>query len=89
MAGYRCPEKPVGLMGLGLALRVRQGLARVARVAVQSPHLNHSLTQGNQMKAHALFAAEVVAVLFVVALVQKNFMNLPVVGEYLPGYTAR
>ncbi len=41
------------------------------------------------MKAHALFAAEVVAVLFVVALVQKNFMNLPVVGEYLPGYTAR
>ena len=41
------------------------------------------------MKAHAIFAAEVVAVLFVVALVQKNFMNLPVVGEYLPGYTAR
>lgn len=41
------------------------------------------------MKAHALFAAEVVAVLFVVALVQKNFMNLPIVGEYLPGFTAR
>jgi len=41
------------------------------------------------MKAHALFAAEVVAVLFAVALIQKNFMNLPVVGEYLPGYTAR
>lgn len=41
------------------------------------------------MKAHALFAAEVVAVLVVVALVQKNFMNLPVFGEYLPGYTAR
>lgn len=41
------------------------------------------------MKAHAMFAAEVIAVLFVVALIQKNAMNIPVVGEYLPGYTPR
>lgn len=41
------------------------------------------------MKAHLYFGLEVIAVLFVTALVQKNFMNIPVVGEYLPGYTAR
>ena len=41
------------------------------------------------MKDKAIFAAEVLAVLVAVALIQKNFMNVPVVGEYLPGYTAR
>lgn len=41
------------------------------------------------MKDKAIFAAEVLAVLVAVALIQKNFMNVPVVGEFLPGYTAR
>lgn len=41
------------------------------------------------MKSKAIFAAEVLAVLVAVALIQKNFMNVPVVGEYLPGFTAR
>ncbi len=38
------------------------------------------------MKAHALFAAEVAAVIIVIALFQENVMNVPVVGKYLPGF---
>ncbi len=41
------------------------------------------------MKAHALFAAEVAAVLVAIAIFQKNVMNVPVVGEFLPGFTVR
>ena len=41
------------------------------------------------MKDKLMFAAEVSAVLVVIALFQKNAMNVPIVGEYLPGYTAR
>lgn len=41
------------------------------------------------MKDKLMFAAEVAAVLVVIALIQKNVMNVPVVGEYLPGFTAR
>lgn len=41
------------------------------------------------MKAHLMFAAEVAAVLVVIALIQKNVMNIPVFGADLPGYTAR
>ena len=40
------------------------------------------------MKAHAMFAAEVAAVLIVIALIQQNVMNIPVVGAYLPGFKA-
>lgn len=35
------------------------------------------------------FAAEVAIVVGLIALVQAKFMNIPVVGEYLPGYTTR
>jgi hypothetical protein len=41
------------------------------------------------MKSKAIFAAEVAAVLIVIALFQKNVMNVPAVGEFLPGYTPR
>ena len=41
------------------------------------------------MKDKLIFAAEVAAVLVVIALMQKKVMNVPVVGEFLPGYTAR
>lgn len=41
------------------------------------------------MKEHAIFAASVAAVLIGIALVQSKFMNVPVVGEFLPGYTPR
>ena len=41
------------------------------------------------MKDKLMFAAEVAAVLVVIALLQKNVMNVPVVGEFLPGYTPR
>lgn len=41
------------------------------------------------MKQKLIFAAEVAAVLVVIALVQKKVMNVPLVGEFLPGYTAR
>lgn len=34
-------------------------------------------------------AGFVLATLIVVGLVQKNAMNVPVVGEFLPGYTPR
>ena len=42
-----------------------------------------------QMKEKLYFAAEVAAVIVALALLQKNVMNVPVVGEYLPGYTPR
>jgi hypothetical protein len=41
------------------------------------------------MKQKLYFAAEVAAVLIAIALLQKNVMNVPVVGEFLPGYTPR
>lgn len=41
------------------------------------------------MKEKLYFAAEVAAVLIAIALIQKNFMNVPVVGDMLPGYTPR
>lgn len=41
------------------------------------------------MKERLMFAVEVAAVVAILALVQKKFMNVPVVGEYLPGYTPR
>jgi hypothetical protein len=41
------------------------------------------------MKDKLIFAAEVAVVLVAIALVQSKFMNVPVVGEFLPGYTPR
>jgi hypothetical protein len=41
------------------------------------------------MKQKLYFAAEVAAVLIAIALIQKNVMNVPVVGEFLPGFTVR
>lgn len=41
------------------------------------------------MKTKLIFAAEVLAVLVAVTLIQKNFMNIPLVGDMLPGYTPR
>ncbi len=41
------------------------------------------------MKDKLMFALEVAAVVAVIALVQKKVMNVPIVGEYLPGFTPR
>lgn len=41
------------------------------------------------MKDKLIFAAEVAAVIVAIALVQRKVMNVPVVGEFLPGYTTR
>jgi hypothetical protein len=41
------------------------------------------------MKEKLYFAAEVAAVLVVIALLQSKVVNVPLVGEYLPGYTPR
>lgn len=41
------------------------------------------------MKDKAIFAAEVLAVIVAIALFQKNVMNVPAVGDMLPGYTPR
>jgi hypothetical protein len=41
------------------------------------------------MKDKLIFAAEVAAVMIAIALVQSKFMNIPVVGNMLPGYTPR
>lgn len=41
------------------------------------------------MKEKLYFAAEVAVVIVAIALLQKNVMNVPVVGELLPGYTPR
>lgn len=35
------------------------------------------------------FAAEVLVIVGVIAAIQMKFMNIPIVGEFLPGYTAR
>lgn len=40
------------------------------------------------MKTKLIFAAEVAAVLVVIALFQSKVMNVPLVGEFLPGYKA-
>ena len=40
------------------------------------------------MKDKAIFAAEVAAVIVVVALFQQHVMAIPLVGQYLPGYKA-
>ena len=40
------------------------------------------------MHAKLVFAAEVAAVMIVIALVQSKVMNIPLVGEFLPGYKA-
>jgi hypothetical protein len=42
-----------------------------------------------KMKSKLYFAAEVAAVLIAIALLQSKVMNVPVVGEFLPGYTPR
>lgn len=36
-----------------------------------------------------MFAVSVLAVVALVAAVQKHGMNLPVIGQYLPGYTPK
>ena len=41
------------------------------------------------MKDKLIFAAEVAAVIALIAVIQSKFMNVPLVGEFLPGYTAR
>lgn len=41
------------------------------------------------MKDKAIFAAEVLAVVLVVAAFQKHVMSVPVIGAYLPGYTPK
>lgn len=41
------------------------------------------------MKDKLMFAAEVAVVLVALALIQSKVMNIPVVGEFLPGYTPR
>jgi deoxyinosine 3'endonuclease (endonuclease V) len=43
----------------------------------------------NQAKDFAFMIAKVAAAIVVIHLVQKNVMNVPMVGEYLPGFTAR
>lgn len=41
------------------------------------------------MKDKLIFAAEVAVVLVALAMIQAKVMNIPVVGEFLPGYTPR
>ena len=41
------------------------------------------------MKDKLIFAAEVAFVLVALAMIQSKVMNIPVVGEFLPGYTPR
>lgn len=41
------------------------------------------------MKDRLIMAGEVLAVIAIVALFQKKVMNVPVVGQYLPGFTQR
>ncbi len=38
------------------------------------------------MKAKAIFAAEVLIVIAVVTFFQQTVMSVPIVGQYLPGY---
>jgi hypothetical protein len=39
------------------------------------------------MKEYLMDAAKLAAMLVVIGLVQKNVFSVPVIGEYLPGYT--
>jgi len=41
------------------------------------------------MKDKLIFAAEVLAVVAIAALIQQKVMNVPVVGRFLPGFTPR
>lgn len=41
------------------------------------------------MKDYLLAAAKVAATLVVIGMIQKNIMSIPVVGEFLPGYTPK
>lgn len=41
------------------------------------------------MKDKLIFAGEVLAVVLVIAVFQKKVMNVPVVGQFLPGYTPK
>ena len=41
------------------------------------------------MNAYLKAAATVAASLVVIGLIQKNFMQVPVIGEFLPGYTPK
>lgn len=43
----------------------------------------------NDLKGKAMFVAEVALAVAIIALFQSKVMNVPVVGEYLPGFTAR
>lgn len=40
------------------------------------------------MKEKAIFVAEVLAVFAVTYFFQQNVMNVPLLGQYLPGYKA-
>lgn len=41
------------------------------------------------MKHKLIFVGEVTAVLVLIAVFQSKVMNVPVVGNFLPGYTPR
>jgi hypothetical protein len=41
------------------------------------------------MKEKLIFAAEIAVVLVAIGLIQSKFMNVPAVGNFLPGYTPR
>ena len=41
------------------------------------------------MKDKLMFAVEVAAVFALITFAQSKFMNVPVIGEFLPGYTPR
>lgn len=41
------------------------------------------------MKQKLIFVAEVAVAVAVIALVQNKVMNIPLVGQFLPGYTPR
>ena len=41
------------------------------------------------MKEKAIFLAEVAVAIALITFVQKKYINVPLVGEYLPGFTAR
>lgn len=41
------------------------------------------------MKDKLIFAGEVAAVLVLIAVFQSKVMNVPIVGNFLPGYTPR
>lgn len=41
------------------------------------------------MKHKLIFIGEVAVAIAVIALVQNKVMNVPLVGQFLPGYTPR